>query len=65
MKRNVKLGAVPFLALLSFIVAMFVGWCMNVYQLFEMIGEPLGTEFVLRIVGVFVAPMGSIMGLFF
>ena len=65
MKKKVSLGLVPFLVLLAFLVSMFVGWCMNVYQLFQMIGQPLGTEFALRIVGVFVAPMGSIMGLFF
>ena len=63
--KHIKLSLVPYLILLSFVLAAITGWFMNAYHLFTMIGEPVGTEFILRIVGIFVAPLGSIMGLFF
>jgi hypothetical protein len=63
--KKIKLSLVPYLTILAIVAAGFIGWCMNAYHLFTMIGQPVGTEFILRIVGIFVAPLGSIMGLFF
>lgn len=63
--KQIKLSLVPYLIVLAFAVAAITGWFMNAYHIFTMIGQPIGTEFIIRIVGVFVAPIGSIMGLFF
>jgi hypothetical protein len=65
MKKKVNVGVVPFLGLLIIVITAIVGWVMNLFELFHMIGEPIGTEFIIRIVGIFVAPIGTIMGFFF
>lgn len=46
------------------VVAAIVGWFMNLWAIVVHTPE-MGTEFVLRLVGLFVAPLGSAMGLFF
>ncbi len=56
----------PALAIISVLLALLYGWVMNIVALF---GLSLATvnigELILRVAGVFVAPLGSIMGLFF
>ena len=55
-----------YIFLFAFVAALFGGWCANVYKLvttgFE-IASWGGME-VARVVGVFVAPLGAILGLF-
>jgi hypothetical protein len=41
-----------------------IGWVINIVHLFGM-NPVLTGEGVVRIIGIFVAPLGSIMGLFF
>lgn len=48
---------------LAFIVAMVTGWVMNIVDIINHTGL-MGGEFVLRVAGIFVAPLGSFMGLF-
>jgi hypothetical protein len=43
------------------VLAVIVGWIWNIVKLFAGSWEITG-EFVLRIIGVFVAPMGGVMG---
>jgi hypothetical protein len=61
MKRKINLSLPLYLACVALILTMFVAWCVNIYKLvsgpFEITGE-----FILRIVGIFAAPLGSIMG---
>jgi len=44
-------------------ITVIVGWCMNIYQLTQMGGE-VTSKFILKVVGIFVVPLGSILGLF-
>tara|TARA_R110002020_G_scaffold210667_2_gene416858 strand:+ start:694 stop:891 length:198 start_codon:yes stop_codon:yes gene_type:complete len=39
-----------------------IGWVRNVIQLFTSTFDPLTGEIVLKIVGIFIAPLGAIMG---
>ncbi len=48
----------------SFVAAAICGWFMNIVALISMAGGVIGSLFVLRVVGVFLAPLGSILGLF-
>lgn len=53
-------------AWLSLIIAAAVGWCLNVYKIFTT-SVPLaewGVMEVMRIVGVFIAPLGAVLGYF-
>ncbi len=50
---------------LGLILTCFVGWIMNVVAVFHMNFDTINGEIVLRLIGIFVAPLGSIMGLFF
>lgn len=42
--------------------AAIVGWIWNIVQLVSAISDPITTMIVLRIVGVFVVPLGVILG---
>jgi len=46
------------------ILAGIVGWIMNIVKLVAQFDADLTAEIVLRIVGIPVAPIGAIMGLF-
>lgn len=39
-----------------------VGWIVNIFKLVGCDFSDLGAEVILRIVGIFVAPLGSILG---
>lgn len=39
-----------------------IGYVLNIVHLIASIGDPLSTKLVLRIVGIFAAPVGAIMG---
>jgi len=47
-----------------FIVAAIGGWVANVVKLIGMIDGELTAMFIARIVGVFAAPLGAILGYF-
>jgi len=49
------------------VLALFVGYFINIFKLIGMIGTDVSvhlTVFILRIVGLFVGPLGGIMGIF-
>ena len=52
------------LQFLLYFFAGLVGWVMNIAELIGMIGASIDAEFVLRLVGVFVAPLGAVLGYF-
>ena len=39
-----------------------VGWVWNIVRLVGYIGDPLSVEAAIRIVGIFVAPLGAVLG---
>lgn len=59
---SVELGSVIFS--LGLIAAGVIGWVLNIIKLAGMNAEPLTTMFIMRIIGIFVAPIGSVLGLF-
>jgi uncharacterized protein YjeT (DUF2065 family) len=50
--------AVSYIAILAFILS---SWIFNIYKLFQ-VDVVQSTEFILRIVGIFVVPMGVVLG---
>ena len=43
-------------------IAMIIGWCMNIYQITQMYDGGLTAKFAFKIVGVFVFPLGTLLG---
>ena len=41
----------------------FVGWIMNIVEIFHSQIWPISGEILVRVVGIFIAPLGSILGL--
>lgn len=53
------------LAILGLWLAFIGGWCMNIWAIFDSVGGgALTTMFVARCIGVFVAPLGALLGYF-
>lgn len=52
---------IPFL----FWLAIVVGWVMNIVAIFHINLSAIDMLGVLRLIGIFVAPLGSVLGLFF
>jgi hypothetical protein len=44
------------------IVAVAIGWIMNVIDIINMLGGEIGTEFVFRCIGIVIVPLGSLLG---
>lgn len=53
---------VVLLAVIGVWIAAIVGWVMNIVTLYHMSFANITGELVLRCVGIFVAPIGSVMG---
>lgn len=49
---------------LLLLVAFFVGWVINVAKFIGLLGGEITTWFVARAVGIFIAPLGGILGFF-
>jgi hypothetical protein len=62
MKDDGKLELVAALTYLVLVVAMAVGWIMNAITIWNTIDNPITAKFILRVVGIFVAPIGGILG---
>lgn len=61
-------GTVYILMLVSSVlisITFFVGWCINIFRILNGDFSHLDGLLVLRIVGIFIAPLGAILGLFF
>lgn len=54
------------LTVLSLWVAGIVGWIANIVQVINMMiaDSPVGALFIGKIVGIFAAPLGSVLGLY-
>lgn len=44
------------------VLAAVVGWVMNIVAVVHAAGGPLTAKLIIRIVGIFAAPLGAIMG---
>lgn len=43
-------------------VFCLIGWVLNVVAIWNTIDNPVTAKFILRVVGIFVAPIGTILG---
>ena len=50
------------LFMISVVIAAGFGWVMNVVEIFNIANGPITGMFVFRIIGIFVAPLGAILG---
>ena len=65
MKDSQKGSAdVSSLVILAIIAAGVIGWIMNIYEIVQTVADPITGMFILRCVGIFVAPLGAILGYF-
>lgn len=39
-----------------------IGWCMNTYQIIQSINNGITTKLIVKLVGVFAAPLGAVLG---
>lgn len=46
------------------VIGVIVGWIMNIFDVIG-VSTPLNAEDALHIVGIFIVPLGAIMGIFF
>lgn len=53
-----------YLFFLAIVIAGAGGWIANLVKLLGMGGDSITTLFILRLIGVFAAPLGAILGYF-
>lgn len=59
---NSSSGGIVFLVFIGFWVLAVGGWIANIVKLVSAINDPITTMEILRIAGIVVAPLGSILG---
>ena len=66
MKTKVNVGIAGALTIIAVFLAAIVGWVMNIISLvgFEGTLASAGILEVFRVIGIFVAPLGAILGYF-
>jgi hypothetical protein len=47
---------------IGLVIASLTGWIWNIVKLYDLGLDPLTGEVVIRVVGIFVAPLGVVMG---
>ena len=52
------------LLVVALVLAGVVGWFMNIFDIVAAVSDPITAMFILRCVGIFVAPLGAILGYF-
>ena len=58
------LGVIGIFSYIALIVLMLWGWVLNIIALVGMVDGGVTTMFILRVAGVFIAPLGGILGWF-
>ena len=54
-----------YLIVIGLWIIFAVGYILNIIAIVHMINDPITGMLILRIIGIFAAPMGAILGLFF
>lgn len=57
-----SLGTAGFLSVILVMVLAVIGWIMNIIKIVGAIADPVTAMFILRCVGIIVAPLGAILG---
>lgn len=60
-KNNMSLTVA--IAWIVLAVTIIVGWCMNIYQITQMYDNGITAKFVFKVIGVFVFPLGGLLGI--
>lgn len=55
-------GAIVAIVVIAVVIAGAYGWIENIIKLVHMLDGPATAMFIARIIGVFAAPLGSILG---
>lgn len=64
MKKKQKGTTLVELLTLIVYIAALIGWVWNIVKIFHIVDDPITGVFILRVVGIFVAPLGAILGYF-
>lgn len=60
---KIKLTPGLFVVVLVFVAVLIGAWVVNIVKLFGMVGEGgVSTMFIARIVGIFIQPIGVVLG---
>lgn len=62
MTKEIKVGPVTWLLLVTVFVLGLAGWVMNIMTIAGSSFNDLTGLLVLRVVGIFIAPMGAVLG---
>ncbi len=55
-------GLAYYLTIISIWVVMLAGWVLNIMSLWHSIDNPVTAKMIVRIAGIFVFPLGAILG---
>ena len=61
-KAGCVVGIVVVLGYIGLVVTIISGWILNIVKLTDCNFDPINAETVLRLVGIFVAPLGVVLG---
>jgi len=50
------------LAMAGVLLTLVIGWLLNIVQIFRMADDPVTGMFIIKCIGVFAIPLGSILG---
>jgi hypothetical protein len=62
MAKEIKVGIIPWLLILVVAILGFAGWAMNIMTIAGSSFNDLTGLLILRVVGIFIAPMGAVLG---
>lgn len=62
MAKEIKVGLFTWLLLITVFILGFAGWAMNIMTIAGSSFNDLTGLLVLRVVGIFIAPMGAVLG---
>jgi hypothetical protein len=62
--KKINVSLPTYLTLVAIVLAAIGGWIANIVKLFSMFGDniEITTMFVGRIVGIFIGPLGAVLG---
>jgi hypothetical protein len=63
-QRGFTVPELMILVWIAVVAAGLVGWVMNIVTIVHTCCEPLTGMLVVRIVGIFIAPLGAVLGYF-
>lgn len=59
-----KVAGIGGLIVIAIWIAVIYGWIANIVDIIHTVSDPITGMFILRCVGIIVAPVGAIMGYF-